>query len=85
VITTDDNPGIQNYIGRGEVIAAQRYGNHVVSLQARHSLRGGEDSRGHEDQHDFARPPREEPRSAAAQTKGGLRQRLAPIAAHPLS
>ena len=45
-ITTDDNPGIQNYIGRGEVIAAQRYGNHVVSLQARHSLRGGEDSRG---------------------------------------
>ena len=45
-ITTDDNPGIQNYVGRGEIIAAQRYGEHVVSLQARHSLRGGDNSRG---------------------------------------
>lgn len=42
----DDNPGIENYIGRGEIIVAQRLGQHVLSLQARHSLRSGEDSRG---------------------------------------
>ncbi len=42
----DDNPGIENYIGRGEVIVAKRYGGHTFSLQARHSLRGGENSRG---------------------------------------
>lgn len=35
----DDNPGIENYIGRGEIIIAQRLGKHVLSLQARHSLR----------------------------------------------
>ena len=42
----DNNPGIENYIGRGEVILAQRFGEHVVSLQGRHSLRTGDNSRG---------------------------------------
>jgi phospholipase A1/A2 len=42
----DDNPHIQDYVGRGEVVVAQRFGEHVVSLQARHSLRFGDDSRG---------------------------------------
>ncbi|RIX49167.1 MAG: phospholipase [Rhodocyclales bacterium GT-UBC] len=43
---SDDNPRIQNYVGRGEIIVAQRLGEHVLSLQARHSLRSGENSRG---------------------------------------
>ena len=42
----DNNPGIENYIGRGEVTVAQRLGEHIVSLQGRHSLRGGDQSRG---------------------------------------
>ena len=42
----DNNPGIENYIGRGEVIVAQRLGEHFISLRGRHSLRGGDDSRG---------------------------------------
>jgi phospholipase A1/A2 len=42
----DDNPGIENYVGRGELIVARRYGGQTFSLQARHSLRGGEKSRG---------------------------------------
>ena len=43
---SDDNPGIENYIGRGEVTVARKWQGHVFSLQARHSLRGGEKSRG---------------------------------------
>lgn len=42
----DDNPHIEDYIGRGELIYARRFGGHVVSLQGRHSLRGGEKSHG---------------------------------------
>lgn len=42
----DNNPGIENYLGRGEIIVAQRLGEHIVSLQGRHSLRGGDQSRG---------------------------------------
>lgn len=42
----DNNPGIENYVGRGEVIVAQRFREHVISLRGRHSLRTGEDSRG---------------------------------------
>jgi phospholipase A1 len=42
----DNNPGIQNYIGRGELIVAQRLGGNVISLQGRHSLRSGDASRG---------------------------------------
>ena len=42
----DNNPGIENYVGRGEVIVAQRFGGHIVALTGRHSLRTGGDSRG---------------------------------------
>lgn len=42
----DDNPGIENYVGRGELLVARKYQGHVFSLQARHSLRGGVNSRG---------------------------------------
>lgn len=44
--TDDNNPGIENYIGRGELIVAKHFGGHVVSMQGRHSLRGGGNSRG---------------------------------------
>jgi phospholipase A1 len=44
--TADDNPGIENYMGRGEMTVARKWQNQVFSLQARHSLRGGENSRG---------------------------------------
>lgn len=44
--TADDNPGIENYIGRGEMVVARKWQNQVFSVQARHSLRGGENSRG---------------------------------------
>ncbi len=42
----DDNPRIQDYVGRAEVIFAHRFGGHVVSVQGRHSLRTGDNSRG---------------------------------------
>ncbi|MFN7645806.1 MAG: phospholipase A [Burkholderiales bacterium] len=42
----DDNPGIENWIGRGELVVTRRAGAHHVSLQMRHSLRGGDASRG---------------------------------------
>lgn len=45
-VVSDNNPRIENYIGRGELILAKRFGGHVVSLQGRHSLRFGDDSRG---------------------------------------
>ncbi len=44
--SSDDNPGIENYIGRGELIVSRKWQGQVFSLQARHSLRGGENSRG---------------------------------------
>jgi phospholipase A1/A2 len=43
---SDDNPGIENYVGRGELTIARKWQNHVLSIQARHSLRSGENSRG---------------------------------------
>lgn len=42
----DENPGIENYIGRGELIVARHWQGQVFSAQLRHSLRGGADSRG---------------------------------------
>jgi phospholipase A1 len=45
-IETDDNPGIENYIGRGELLLTHRFGAQTMTLQARHSLRGGESSHG---------------------------------------
>ncbi|UXH78693.1 phospholipase A [Roseateles amylovorans] len=43
---TDDNPGIKDYMGRGELLVTQKWGQHVVTLQGRHSLRSGDRSRG---------------------------------------
>ncbi len=42
----DDNPDIKNHIGRGELVLSRNWGEHALSLQLRHSLRGGERSRG---------------------------------------
>ncbi len=43
---TDDNPGIKDYIGRGELLVTQKWGQHVVTFQGRHSLKRGDKSRG---------------------------------------
>nr|WP_255703289.1 phospholipase A [Lysobacter sp. GX 14042] len=42
----DDNPGIEDYIGRGDMTLVHVHDGHEFSLMARHSLRTGEDSRG---------------------------------------
>ena len=42
----DNNADIEDHVGRGEALLARRWGNHIVSLQLRHSLRGGDRSRG---------------------------------------
>ena len=42
----DDNPGIENYIGRAELMLAYKKGRHNISFIGRHSLRTGEDNRG---------------------------------------
>jgi phospholipase A1 len=42
----NDNPDIEDYVGRGELVAVHRAGGHVVTLTGRHSLRGGDRSRG---------------------------------------
>ncbi len=35
----DDNPGIENFVGRGEIMLAYNYGRHSISTIARHSLK----------------------------------------------
>lgn len=42
----DDNPDIEDYIGRGDVTLMHVRGGHRFSLMARHSLRGGDRSHG---------------------------------------
>lgn len=42
----DDNPDIEDFAGRGELVLTRRWQDHLVALQLRHSLRGGERSRG---------------------------------------
>ena len=42
----DDNPDIQNYIGRGDAMLVYSKDGHEFSLLGRHSLRGGDDSHG---------------------------------------
>jgi len=42
----DNNPDIENYMGRGELMAAYGKGRHDISLIARHSLHFGENNRG---------------------------------------
>lgn len=43
---TDDNPGIEDYVGRGEVVVVRKAGSWLWSVQLRHSLEGGDGSRG---------------------------------------
>jgi len=42
----DENPSIEDYIGRGEATLFHKIGQHELSLTARHSLRGGDRSHG---------------------------------------
>ena len=42
----NDNPDIEDYAGRGELAVAWRGRGHVVTATARHTLRGGDRSRG---------------------------------------
>jgi phospholipase A1 len=42
----DDNPDIEDYAGRGDVLLVRRLHEHEISLMVRHSLRGGESSHG---------------------------------------
>ncbi|WP_320281889.1 phospholipase A [Draconibacterium sp. IB214405] len=42
----DDNPGIENYLGRSELLVAWKKGIHSVNCTARHSLRLGDNNRG---------------------------------------
>ena len=42
----DNNPGIEDYIGRVDAMLVWRNGEHEISAVARHSLRGGERSHG---------------------------------------
>jgi phospholipase A1/A2 len=42
----DDNPDIRDHIGRGELLVSRHWGGHALHLQLRHSLRGGDRSRG---------------------------------------
>lgn len=42
----DDNPDIEDYIGRGDATLTHIRGRNEFSLMARHTLRGGEQSRG---------------------------------------
>ncbi len=42
----EDNPDIEDYVGRGDLLIVRRVRDHELSLMARHSLRGGERSHG---------------------------------------
>jgi phospholipase A1 len=42
----DDNPDIEDHIGRGELLLGRYWGEHALTLQLRHSLRSGERSHG---------------------------------------
>ncbi|MEJ1961598.1 MAG: phospholipase A [Gammaproteobacteria bacterium] len=44
--SSDDNPDIENYMGRGEVQVTRNWGEHEISAVLRHSLRGGDRSHG---------------------------------------
>ncbi len=44
--TSDDNPDIEDYMGRGEVLITRNWRGHEISALLRHSLRGGDRSHG---------------------------------------
>jgi phospholipase A1 len=39
---SDDNPDIEDFMGRGEMLVTRNWGGHEISALFRHSLRGGE-------------------------------------------
>ena len=41
---SDDNPDIEDFMGRGELLVTRNWGGHELSALFRHSLRGGERS-----------------------------------------
>jgi phospholipase A1/A2 len=41
---SDDNPDIEDFMGRGELLVTRDWGGHEISALFRHSLRGGERS-----------------------------------------
>ncbi|RXP59488.1 phospholipase [Lutibacter sp. HS1-25] len=45
-LAEDDNPNIENYIGRAELLVAYKHNRHQVSFRGRHSLNGGDNNRG---------------------------------------
>ena len=44
--SSDDNPDIEDFMGRGEVLVTRNWGEHEISALMRHSLRGGDRSHG---------------------------------------
>lgn len=42
----DNNPEIQNYVGRAELLVAHKFKKHQLSFRGRHSLNGGDNNRG---------------------------------------
>jgi len=42
----DDNPDISDFMGRAEALITTQLGRHILALQLRHSLRGGDRSHG---------------------------------------
>jgi phospholipase A1 len=42
----DDNPDLADYAGRGELLLTRVHDGHVLSIEARHSLRGGDRNHG---------------------------------------
>jgi phospholipase A1 len=42
----DNNPDMEDYMGRGDATLTYSHGGHEISLTGRHSLRGGDDSHG---------------------------------------
>ncbi|KGM55871.1 phospholipase [Lysobacter daejeonensis GH1-9] len=42
----DENPGIEDYVGRADATLVRRWNGHEFALMARHSLRSGEDAHG---------------------------------------
>lgn len=42
----DDNPDIEDFIGRGEILVTRNWRDHEVSAQLRHTFRDGDRSRG---------------------------------------
>ncbi|MEP7247536.1 MAG: phospholipase A, partial [Gammaproteobacteria bacterium] len=44
--STDDNPDIEDYMGRGELMVTHNWGGNEISAQFRHSLKGGDRAHG---------------------------------------